>query len=81
MLTHVKKLTHAKSFDPRKNYDPRKNILTHVTQATYVKIWPTYSQTHAPTRLTLPRNPHNLADSIETPGNIKGRSNPGGSFR
>ena len=42
--------------NPRKNYDPRKSILTHVTHATHVKIWPTqptdrrnlrYHATHA----------------------------------
>ena len=47
--------------NPRKNYNPHKmmthvkNILTHVTYATHVNIWPTQP--------TLPRDPRDLADS------------------
>ena len=76
MLIHAK--THAEKFDPSKNiFDPRnprkiydplkmlthvKNILTHVTHATQVKIWPTHPRTHVthvttqPTRLSWLHN-------------------------
>ena len=60
MLTLTK--THAKKFDPRKNifdsHNPRKNL----THETHTPTDPRNQRTQV-THVTLPRNPHDWADS------------------
>ena len=67
ILTYLKKVESSKKIwptKPRKNYDPRNKIFnprnpsnspTNLTHGT-----------HAPTQHSLPRNPRDLADSIES---------------